>query len=76
MHQSKVRVVTYRWESEEPLVEADAILRRAKRTGVLTDWDADPGWRVVWIQGRPCEALRLVRDVLSAQWGRPVGRGE
>jgi hypothetical protein len=77
MHRSRVRVVTYLWESEAPMPEAEALLDKAQRAGVLTLWDADPGWRVVWIQGPPGEDLRRVRDALTAQRGaRPLGRGE
>ena len=70
----RTRVVTYRWEGPDPLPEREALLAQAQRAGTLTVWDADPGWRVVWIQGPPGPALRAVRDALAAAWGRPGGR--
>ena len=73
MRPPRTRVVSYYWQSAAPLPEKEALLARALRTGVLTDWDADPGWRVVWIQGPPGAALRAVRDSLAAAWGRTVG---
>ena len=77
---SRVKVVGYQWQSDvAPLsheTEATALLDAARAAGVVSQWDADTGWRCVWVHGWPGADLRAVRDQLAAWWGPslPLGR--
>lgn len=77
MRRSRSRVVGYEWTSPDPLPrheDAERLLRQAEARGVVSQWDSDPGWRVVWMTGWPGADLRAARDQLAAWWGRPTGR--
>lgn len=68
------RTVSYSWGPREASLPrtseaaAERLLDAAKAAGVVRDWDADTGWRSLWIVGRPGPALRELRRKLSGLW--------
>lgn len=74
---SKVCTVGYTWSSAAGLsheAEATALLNRALRDGVVSQWDGDTSWHCVWFNGWPGPRLRAVRDQLRAWWGKSEPR--
>lgn len=71
------RTVGYSWQHGDPLPEHEAAEReilRAVEAGTVLQWDADPGWRCVWLTGRPGADLRRLVDGLRARWGPSLAR--
>lgn len=66
------RTVSYSWGPREHSLpdseEAARLLQRAHRDGVVSQWDADTGWRSLWFVGRPGPKLRALRRALWRLW--------
>lgn len=68
------RTVSYSWGPREGSLPraseeaAERLLAAAKAAGTIRDWDADTGWRSLWIVGRPGKALRELRRKLLGLW--------
>lgn len=66
------RTVSYSWGPREHSLpcerEAEALLQRAQRDGVVSQWDSDTGWRALWFTGKPGPKLRALRRELWRLW--------
>ena len=65
------RTVSYSWEREHSLPwceQAERLLQRAQRDGVVSQWDSDTGWRSLWFVGKPGAKLRALRRELWRLW--------
>lgn len=73
------RVVGYQWHSPgAPLAgEAEILeaLAKARKGGVVTEYDSDTSFHAVWLNGHPGSELRALRDLIDRlNPGTRVGR--